>query len=332
MTEGSAEGGQLLRDATALTMLRIRPFARFRINPAAYRETRAVDVRAWAVGSRWDRPWDTVWFDVRGKVPTEWAAGEAELVVDLGFTGTQPGFQAEATVYRIDGSIVKAIEPLNSWVPVSEPGSFRFLVEAAANPMLQVPYGYEPTLLGDRATSGGEPHYRLERLELARRDLVVGELLQDVATLDGLVDVLPCEGMRRGGDGGGGTREMLAQAARKRDLEGSPRVELSDSHSFFRAAEAELTHPAVWVGELHACIPAQDETGQPPQRGTLAAGRGAGVDGRHPARYAVSRGPVEGRLAYGIAPAVPRHPARHLDRVDSSGCRGGVRAGRGVAR
>src|SRR3954452_18295729 len=54
------------------------------------------------------------------------------------------------------------------------------------------------------------------------------------------------------GDGGGGpTREMLAMAARKADLDGSPRVRLTDPTSFFTAAEAELPAPPVWVGEMY---------------------------------------------------------------------------------
>ena len=205
------------KDAASLSMQRVRRFTRFRLQPALYRETRPVEVTSWtvggepvpfahaveqtfepfAVGSRWGRPWDTVWFEVRGEVPADWAPEETELVVDLGFVGTQAGFQAEATAYRPDGSIVKAIEPLNSWVPLPEPGAFRLLIEAAANPLLQVPYEYEPTSLGDLATAGEEPHYRLERLELARRDLPIWELLQDIVTLDGLVEVLPRTGARR---------------------------------------------------------------------------------------------------------------------------------------
>ncbi|SEA35046.1 alpha-mannosidase [Leifsonia sp. 21MFCrub1.1] len=217
MTDEVNPNGRSRLDAETLAMQRVRRFTRFRLQPAVYRETRPVEIAMWqvggepvpfaeaasrtfhpfAVGTAWGRPWDTVWFEVRGDVPAEWPAGEAELVVDLGFTGEQPGFQAEATAYRLDGSIVKAIEPFNAWVPLPEPGPFRLLLEAAANPMIQVPYEYEPTPLGDAATAGDAPIYRLVRLELARRDPVVWELLQDVVTLDGLVDVLPRDGARR---------------------------------------------------------------------------------------------------------------------------------------
>ncbi|MTK33034.1 alpha-mannosidase [Nocardia seriolae] len=54
------------------------------------------------------------------------------------------------------------------------------------------------------------------------------------------------------GDGGGGTtREMVAKAARMRDLEGSPKVVWETPAEFFTAAQAEYENPAVWAGELY---------------------------------------------------------------------------------
>ncbi|QPZ37577.1 alpha-mannosidase [Paramicrobacterium chengjingii] len=54
------------------------------------------------------------------------------------------------------------------------------------------------------------------------------------------------------GDGGGGTtREMTGKARRLADLEGSARVQWQHPDDFFDAAKAELTDPAVWVGELY---------------------------------------------------------------------------------
>ncbi|MEV7127914.1 glycoside hydrolase family 38 C-terminal domain-containing protein [Streptomyces sp. NPDC093260] len=54
------------------------------------------------------------------------------------------------------------------------------------------------------------------------------------------------------GDGGGGTtREMVAKAARLRDLEGSARVVWETPAAFFDKAEAEYPEPPVWVGELY---------------------------------------------------------------------------------
>ncbi len=218
MVDDHNANGRDRLDAADLVLLRVRRFTKFRVLPAVYRpETSPVQVSAWtvggepvpfssakdaefapfAVGDRWGRPWDTVWFDVQGTVPEGWDPAETELIVDLGFTGDQPGFQAEATAYRPDGTILKAIEPLNAWLPLTQPGAFRLLLEAAANPIVQVPYEYEPMALGDRETAGYEPLYRLRRLEIARRNPVVWELLQDVVALDGLVDVLPEDGSRR---------------------------------------------------------------------------------------------------------------------------------------
>ncbi|MEU6081717.1 glycoside hydrolase family 38 C-terminal domain-containing protein [Streptomyces sp. NPDC047108] len=54
------------------------------------------------------------------------------------------------------------------------------------------------------------------------------------------------------GDGGGGTtREMVAKAARLRDLEGSAQVVWEPPAAFFAKAEAEYENPPVWVGELY---------------------------------------------------------------------------------
>jgi alpha-mannosidase len=209
--------GRVRLDAAALAMLRVRRFSKFRIRPAVYQDVRPVEISAWAVGGEpvsfadalsqqyrpfaigqpWGRPWDTVWFDVRGEVPADWPTEETELVVDLGFTGDQPGFQAEALVYRPDGEIVKAVEPYNGWIPLSGPGPFHLLIEAAANPIVQVPYEYEPTAMGDKRTAGDELQYRLRDLSVRRRDRTVWELLQDISTLDGLVDVLPEYSSRR---------------------------------------------------------------------------------------------------------------------------------------
>jgi alpha-mannosidase len=54
------------------------------------------------------------------------------------------------------------------------------------------------------------------------------------------------------GDGGGGpTREMLERARRLRDLEGSPRVEITSPDVFFTAAQEEYADAPVWSGELY---------------------------------------------------------------------------------
>ena len=126
------------------------------------------------------------------------------------------------------------------------------------------------------------------------------------------------------GDGGGGpTREMLARAHRTADLEGSPRGGPRVTRRFFRAAEAEYAEPPVWSGELYLELhrgtytsPGPDQAGQPAQRAPAARGRAVvGDRGR--------RGPVRlsrttswtGIWKDGAAAPVPRHPARHVDRL-----------------
>ncbi|MFC5826059.1 alpha-mannosidase [Nonomuraea insulae] len=197
-----------MHDTRAQIETRVERFVRERLAPAMERRHVALDVTAWEVpdepvpfaeavsqhftpftpGMAWSKPWGTTWFHVTGEIPEGWGgAGVAlEMVVDLGFTARQPGFQAEGLVYRPDGTIVKGIEPLNSAVPVG-PGPIDLYIEAAANPDVGGNYFYLPTHLGDKATAGDDPLYILRRIDLAERDLTVYDLLQDCGTLTGLM-------------------------------------------------------------------------------------------------------------------------------------------------
>ncbi|HWB37897.1 MAG TPA: alpha-mannosidase, partial [Rugosimonospora sp.] len=166
--------------------------------PVPFEVAAAATYRPTEAGSPWGRPWGTTWFHVRTQVPTDWVLGadELELLVDLGFAPTAPGFQAEALAYRPDGTILKGIEPRNAHVPVdARPGEeVDLYLEAASNP--DVAHGateFGPTALGDKATAGREPLYRLRSVELAVRDVTVWELVQDVEVLRGLLRVLPTD-------------------------------------------------------------------------------------------------------------------------------------------
>ncbi|MFB9309190.1 alpha-mannosidase [Agromyces hippuratus] len=205
-----------MHDDSRLVERRIARFVAERIEPALHRRSAPVSIEQWvapgepvpfaeAVAQRftpfetdapWGRPWGTTWFRIRGRVPEAWAAerdARVELVVDLGFTGAAPGFQAEGTVWSADGAIIKAIEPLNRAVPLDAgPGQdFELYLEAASNPDLQGGWSFAPTPLGDPATAGDALLYRMRRLEVALRDLPVWELAQDVWTLRGLHAELP---------------------------------------------------------------------------------------------------------------------------------------------
>ncbi|MFG6444325.1 alpha-mannosidase [Microbacterium sp. P07] len=168
--------------------------------PVPFAEARAAEYGALAIGDPWGRPWTTLWIRVVGRVPAGWQAVEgctAELVVDLGSTGAQSGFEAEGLVYRPDGSIAKAVEPYNQSVPLGAEGEVEFYIEAAANPNITGDWSFRPTALGEKVEPEGEPLYRLRRIEIALLDQQVWELEQDFAALVGLVGELPADGQRR---------------------------------------------------------------------------------------------------------------------------------------
>lgn len=207
-------------DASALAFMRIDRFVAQRLEPAIVADSRPVGLAAWRVGGEpvpfdvareaayapfevgrsWGAPWDTVWFRVRGDVPAEWLRPElaVELSVDLGVVSDYPGFQAEGLAYRSDGSVVKGVHPMNSWVPVdSRAGAFEMYLEAAANPDVAASFSFLPTRLGDPETAGDAEQYTLRELRLVARHREAWELLQDVRTLRGLAAELPGSSPRR---------------------------------------------------------------------------------------------------------------------------------------
>lgn len=209
-----------MHDNRALVEARIERFTRERLVPAVYRDRAPLRIEAWdvpdepipfaearqqlyapfAVGSSWGRPWSTVWFHLTGTVPSDWNVDgtRPEVVVDLGYNITLPGFQAEGTAYDPQGRIIKAIEPLNSYLPAGEAGgAVDVYLEAAANPNVAGTFTFGVTSLGDKATSGSEHAYELRTLELGLLDIGVWELLQDAWTLTGLMAELPLTIPRR---------------------------------------------------------------------------------------------------------------------------------------
>ena len=141
------------------------------------------------------------------------------------------------------------------------------------------------------------------------------------------------------GDGGGGpTREMLAAAHRTRSLEGSPAVRIDSPAAFFAEAADEYADLPVWSGEMYlelhrATYTTQARTKQGNRRSEhllreaelWAATATVQTGARIPVRRA------RGAVAAGTAAAVPRHPARQLDRLGAPGC-GAELCGRRTAR
>ncbi|HEY8911874.1 alpha-mannosidase [Lacisediminihabitans sp.] len=206
-----------MHDNSRLVLARIARFVDERITPAIYPATRPIELTAWevpdepvpfaeavgqrfepfAVGRTWGKPWGTTWFHVAGEVPREWrgAGHTVELLVDLGFSGGQSGFQAEGLVYEPGGGIVKAIEPFNSYVPLAPTadGAIDLYVEAASNPDIGSNWGWKASPFGDKATAGTDPIYTLRRVDVALRDVTVWELDRDFWALRGLLAELPSD-------------------------------------------------------------------------------------------------------------------------------------------
>ncbi|WIA99833.1 glycoside hydrolase family 38 C-terminal domain-containing protein [Curtobacterium sp. MCBA15_012] len=258
-----------------LVEARIARLVRDRIDPAVLRRSAPVTIDAWQVpgepvpfaeavaaeytpfrvGDAWGgRPWGTTWFRVRGTVPADFGTDPgttAELRVDLGFSGRQPGFQAEGLAWRPDGTTVKGIEPLNDTVPleVGAGGTFELYVEAAANPDIGGDHFQGATPLGSRATAGTEPIYRLRALELVERDDTVWELQQDVRVLRGLMAELPTDGTR----GADLLRvlERVADALDPDDVAGTAAAAREVLAPALAVPASAAAHRAIAVGHAH---------------------------------------------------------------------------------
>lgn len=264
-----------MHDTTALIEARVRRFIDERLRPNVYTDLTPLTVASWevpgepvpfseavgqvyqpfTVGARWGRPWGTTWLRLTGTVPE---APGAELVFDLGFDSAEPGFQAEGTVYRPDGSIVKAVEPRNAHVPVpdalpaeSAPGdAFELYLEAAANPDVADGFrDFRPTRLGALETAGDDLLYELRQADIAVRDAEVWELLQDATVLSQLMVELPEASPRRAEILR--ALERMVDAADPDDVSGTAsdaRVELAGVLSSPASASAHRVHA---VGHAH---------------------------------------------------------------------------------
>lgn len=185
--------------------------------PVSFERARSAQYRSFQIGQSWGAPWDTWWFKVSGTVPEEWgdeADCAPELVVDLSGLHTGIGFQAEGLVHDSDGHVIKALEPLNNWVPVPQYGEpFQYWIEAAANPNINNDGEvFVPTDLGERGVKAGPELYVLDRMELGLLDLQVWHLRMELSTLLGLVRELPEDRTRRAD-----IMEALEQAMRALD-------------------------------------------------------------------------------------------------------------------
>ena len=154
------------------------------------------------MGSPWGTTWGTVWFRITGRVPADRPEGmPLELMLDLGWYQHSCGGHIEGLVYRADGTAVKAVHPLNHWVPfmaadgtavvpIDEDGTFTLYLEAASNPLLLGVPPFIETELGDHATGRPDEPYIFRaadltvydrRYDLYRVDLDVAASLMELA-------------------------------------------------------------------------------------------------------------------------------------------------------
>ncbi|MBT1172250.1 alpha-mannosidase [Bifidobacterium sp. MA2] len=162
----------------------------------------AVAFRPFEVPGEWGTTWGTTWFEVRGRVDPGAAAGRGiELLVDLGWIDRWPGFHAEGLVYRADGTAVKAVNPMNHWVPLAGAdgatavdldgdGRFTLYIEAAANPNIACEPSFAPTRLGEGPTGRVDrPHtpYTMRRVDVAAFDGDVFAYHMDLETVSSLI-------------------------------------------------------------------------------------------------------------------------------------------------
>ncbi|MFE9021453.1 alpha-mannosidase [Streptomyces sp. NPDC007808] len=159
--------------------------------PVPFAEAAAAPYEPFTMDTPWGPPWGTTWFRMRGEVPTGFAGRRVEAVIDLGFVGDWPGNQAEALVHRLDGTPLKAVNPLNQYVPIANPATggepVEYLVEAASNPDILANDFAAPTPLGDVLTAGDKPLYTFKRADIAVLDEEVWHLDLDLQVLRGLM-------------------------------------------------------------------------------------------------------------------------------------------------
>ncbi len=204
-----------MHDDISLTTGRVKRVLQERVLPAIYSDSIPLEV-SWhelpgepvtptkglaldyvpaQVGTSWGAAWGTTWFHLQGQVPASWASRRVEAIIDLGFDVNMTGFQCEGLIYRPDGNTVKALNPRNQWVPVTESAEGNELVdlylEAASNPVLLDHHPFLPTEEGDILTSSTRKLYTIRRMDLAVFEPVVHELALDLEVLLDLQEQLP---------------------------------------------------------------------------------------------------------------------------------------------
>ena len=144
-----------------------RPGVRGQGEPISISEGLSLSYEPFRVGDKWGPPWGTTWLHLMATVPPEHRDDHLEMIVDLGGVWDSPGFQSEGLVVRPDGSVIKALNPRNTWIPVEidTEGHIDIYVEAASNPILLAQPPFQPTEDGDKLTASTDAYYTLKRAD-----------------------------------------------------------------------------------------------------------------------------------------------------------------------
>jgi alpha-mannosidase len=153
-------------------------------------EAFGADYQPFPIGGPWGPPWDTTWFRLRGRIPTDWAGREVALGFSIGSAGST-GFGAEALVWR-NGRPAQGLSPnhrehvLTTCAAGGE--DIELFVEAAANP--PSPFGANPwpLLLPEPE---GAPLFTLRQADLHVRDPEFDEFWHNFRILVELLTELP---------------------------------------------------------------------------------------------------------------------------------------------
>jgi len=142
------------------------------------------------IGAPWGPPWDTTWFRLRGRIPTDWSGGEVALGFVIGNAGST-GFGAEALVWRA-GRPVQGLSPHHREYLLTTDAAggedIELFVEAAANP--PSPFGANPwpLLLPE---PHGAPLFTLQQADIHLRDPGLEEFWHNFRILAELLIELP---------------------------------------------------------------------------------------------------------------------------------------------
>lgn len=164
-----------------------------------------VDFRPLHIGDTWGTTWGTTWMEVSGRVDADQVrSSPLELIVDLGWHPDAPGGHFEAEAYREDGSIIKAVNPRNQWIPLDgsdmdgrptageasmlkEDGSFTIYLEAACNPMILGVPAFVETELGEGTTGKADEPNVLKRMDVCRFDHEAWNYYMDLEVVSQLI-------------------------------------------------------------------------------------------------------------------------------------------------